>query len=138
MSFHFHHNVFVRPYGQNIANTTTGIYMYILKEGEENRFQDLIPLGETDWPDEVKKEISDFFREAGVSDPMRQKLVEPSLKGFRSTDSEGNVDWDDVVAYFKYEALSVLIMHDPKFKEKADKLYQEFFTGHKFKVWHRE
>lgn len=112
--------------------------MYILKEGEENRFQDLIPLGETDWPESVKKEISDFFHKAGVSDPLSQKLVEPSLKGFRSTKDDGSIDWDDVVAYFKYEALSVLIMHDPKFKARAEELYQEFFSNHKFKVWNRE
>lgn len=112
--------------------------MYILKEGEENSFHDLIPLGETDWPEKVKKEIADFFQNAGVSDPMRQKLVEPSLKGFRSSDDNSDIDWDDVVAYFKYEALSVLIMHDPKFKQKAEKLYTDFFKDHKFKVWNRD
>ena len=58
--------------------------MYILKKGQRNNFQDLIPLGETDWPDHVKKEICDFFREAGVEDPMKQKLVEPGLRGFKS------------------------------------------------------
>ncbi|WP_319778492.1 hypothetical protein [Maridesulfovibrio sp.] len=112
--------------------------MYILKKGQENKFQDLIPLGETDWPDNVKKEICDFFKAAGVDDPMTQKLVEPGLQGFRFKNDKDEIDWDDVVAYFKYEALSVLIMHDDKFKEKAEELYTEFFANHKFKVWNRD
>jgi hypothetical protein len=111
--------------------------MYILKEGEENSFHDLVPLGETDWPEEVKKEISDFFSQAGVSNPLTQKLVEPTLKGFKSKNKD-SIDWDDVIAYFKYEALSVLIMHDPKFKERAEQLYRDFFEGQKFKVWNKE
>ncbi|WP_291328434.1 hypothetical protein [Desulfovibrio sp. UCD-KL4C] len=112
--------------------------MYILKKGQDNKFQDLIPLGDTNWPENVKKEICDFFKDAGVDDPMKQKLVEPALEGFRRKENGDEIDWEDVVAYFKYEALSVLIMHDKKFKAKAEKLYNEFFANHKFKVWNKD
>ena len=108
--------------------------MYLLDEGEENVFQDLAPLGDTDWPDGVKAEIAEFFTRAGVRDPMRQKLVEPGLRGFRFRNDRGEIDWDDVVAYFKYEALTVLIMHDPKSRARAEELYAEFFAGHKSRV----
>ncbi|OEU70714.1 MAG: hypothetical protein BA863_14605 [Desulfovibrio sp. S3730MH75] len=112
--------------------------MHILKKGQENKFQDLIPLGETNWPEHVKIEICAFFKDAGVDNPLKQKLVEPGLQGFRHKATNDEIDWDDVIAYFKYEALSVLVMHDKNFKEKAEKLYKEFFSDHKFKVWNKD
>lgn len=108
--------------------------MYILKQGEENRFQDLVPLGETDWPEEVKREISAFFKKVGVADPYKQKLVEPSLSGFKLRGADGGIDWEDVVAYFKYEALTVLITQDKDTRRQAEKLYSEFFADHKDRI----
>lgn len=69
----------------------------------------LSPVGETLWPDYVKKEISRLFKEIGVEDPLKQKLVEPFALAFGGNDNDGaydleNVNWEMVMDYFKWES----------------------------------
>jgi hypothetical protein len=73
----------------------------------------LMPLGETEWPEAVKKQIDYFFREIGIGDLMRQKLVEHyafALGGVKDMSGDGRferVNWERVVDYFKWEAQSL-------------------------------
>jgi len=86
------------------------------------RPKNVIPLGETIWPDEVKKRIAQVFIKIGVEDPYRQKLVEPYAKVFGGKDDDGAydlkaVDWIKLVDYFTWEAAAW--DNDTPAKEKA-------------------
>jgi hypothetical protein len=73
----------------------------------------LISLGETRWPESVKGEIENIFKEIGIEEPLRQKLVEPFACAFGGIkDDSGDykfdkVNWEHVVDYFRWEALSI-------------------------------
>lgn len=108
--------------------------MYLLDNRQDPSSVRLVPLGEADWPDWVKEEIASFFERAGVEDPLRRKLVEPDLAGLRREMAGGGVDWDHVVAYYKYEALSVLLFNDETARAKAEAMYAEFLSGHRDRV----
>ena len=73
----------------------------------------LIPLGETKWPESVKSNIENIFKEIGIEEPLKQKLVEPFAWAFGGrNDASGDynfdkVNWECVVDYFRWEALSM-------------------------------
>lgn len=76
---------------------------------EKDRPEHLITLGDTLWPEPVKLKIAQTFKDIGVENPMRQKLVEPYCRGFGGHDNYGeydleNVNWEYLVDYFIWEA----------------------------------
>lgn len=68
----------------------------------------LVPLGDTPWPEDVKADIVAIFKELGVENPLKQKLVEPYAKCFGGRDNSGeydlaDVNWEMAMDYFKVE-----------------------------------
>jgi hypothetical protein len=97
----------------------------------------LIPLGESSWPDEIKQAIVKIFNAKGLSDPMRQKIIEPMARVFGGMKTDGAIDllrvnWELVVDYFTWEAES--IMHTNKAKKlqkQAKKKYGGIFSHYR-------
>ncbi|MBT8762473.1 hypothetical protein KFV02_00815 [Desulfohalobiaceae bacterium Ax17] len=88
----------------------------------------LIPLGEADWPEDVKNKIAEIFKKIGVPDPMKQKLVEPYARGFKGKVGKSKeynfeeVNWEIVVYYFKWEAACWIGDYD-----EADRIKEEYY-----------
>ena len=74
--------------------------------GIQERPEYCIPLGETEWPEDVKERVSRFYMRIGIEDPLKQKLVERTARAFMyDIDApEKGVDWDMLVDYFDWEA----------------------------------
>jgi len=112
------------------ANPTDNIMMVQPKH--------LVPLEETDWPDNVKAEIAKIFKEIGVPEPMKQKLVEPYAKGFGGVVDDSkeykleNVNWELVIYYFKWEAATW--SYNTKEIDKLEKVCMEKYGFTPF--WH--
>jgi hypothetical protein len=94
----------------------------------------LIPLEQSSWPDEIKEAIVKIFMAKGLSEPMRQKIIEPMARVFGGMKTDGAIDlsgvnWELVVDYFTWEAES--IMHTDKAKKlqkQAKKKYGKIFS----------
>jgi len=78
----------------------------------------LITLGETKWPDHVKGEIVKIFKEIGIREPLRQKLVEPyagAFGGIKESSGACNLDrvnWGHLLDYFRWEAQAISSQDD--------------------------
>ncbi|WP_408998168.1 hypothetical protein ACJ77P_10280 [Syntrophus buswellii] len=105
-----------------------------VREGFGRRPEDLIPLGESSWPDEVKEKIVKIYQTCGLPDPLRQKLIEPTARVFRNEliwnpNDLSNVNWEIAVDYFTWEAVAIS-GNDKKSKrlqKKAVKKYGGIF-----------
>jgi hypothetical protein len=77
---------------------------------------DLILLADAPWPNKIIENIDKAFRDAGVEDPLRQKIVEAS--GFAFT-IDGEINWDMLEIYYRHEA--ALIVEDEKLAKSIEK-----------------
>jgi hypothetical protein len=95
------------------------------------RPENLIPLGETAWPEDVKDDVAAIFKEIGIEEPLRQKLVEPFAAAFGGIkDSSGGymldkVDWGRATDYFRWEAQAISMEKDnDEFDIKAKEMQE--------------
>ena len=94
----------------------------------------LVPLGQAQWPEKVTSEIADIFRNVGLENPLKQKLVEPSARAFiidysSNLDGLENVNWEFAVDYFKHEAISLFdSKNEDKRKKQLDHMYEKHGT----------
>jgi hypothetical protein len=73
---------------------------------------ELTTLKDSMFPEWVKARIVEIYKDFGVENPLEQKLVEPFAYYFDGTNNEGvpdfkHVDWQKVIDYFQFEAVSV-------------------------------
>ncbi|MBN1625288.1 MAG: hypothetical protein JW944_02085 [Deltaproteobacteria bacterium] len=106
-----------------------------------NMPENLIPLGETEWPETVKGMIEEIFRQIGIEQPLRQKLVEPyacafgGIKGSSGECKLGKVNWDQLVDYFRWEAQTISSREaNDEFEIRAGELQEQALVkyGSKF------
>jgi hypothetical protein len=94
--------MFLKVKGLKITNEN-GLYEF------KERPVHLRTLGRAPWPKGVKQAISRLYKEIGVQNPMRQKLVEPYAFAFGGRNNDGGFDFDEVnwelaIDYFTWEA----------------------------------
>jgi len=93
------------------------------------------PLEQTLWSEDIKKKITDTYKAVGVSDPMKQKLVEPYAGAFGGKNKEGacdfsEVNWGTLIDYFEWEAASISEnkRKSEKLQKQAEKKYGGIFS----------
>jgi hypothetical protein len=97
----------------------------------------LLPLGKSEWPQWVLDGIVKICREIGLSNPLRQKLVEPNAHAFGGWDEKrekydlAGVDWDKLIDYFTWEAAAWTdVVKAEKLQKRAKKKYGGIFSHH--------
>lgn len=123
-----------------IDELPSDLMIHAFRDGAQNEWEgkkpdQLIPLGQSAWPDEIKQRIAEIFKAVGCPDPLRQKLVEPRARVFggrRDRVDLSKVNWGLAIDYFTWEAAS---MTDRKkaeaLQKKAKKKYGGIFSHYR-------
>lgn len=103
---------------------------------ETNRPRHLVPLGKSMWPKEQVARLITLFKNAGIPEPLTQKLVEPVAYYFGGVEKDGvpdvsGVNWEKMVDYFEWEIAAVLKDDRAKataLQEQAKKKWKHLFS----------
>lgn len=104
---------------------------------EDDKPGHLVPLGKSLWPKEQVARLVTLFKNAGIPEPLTQKLVEPYAYYFGGRDDGGvpdlsQVDWEKMLAYFEWEIAAILEDERDKARAMQDSADEKY--GHIF--WH--